>query len=80
MSFKEQELIEVYNEAPNSLLTKVVKVSVNQESITANNSDSIILASIGNGNYWLIYDADINYWLLPKAKLKIDKYRYGWPP
>jgi len=76
MSFKEQELVEIYNEAPNSLLTKVVKVSVNQESITANNSDSIILASIGNGNYWLIYDADIKYWLIPKANLRIDRYRY----
>lgn len=76
MSFKEQELVDVYNEAPNSLVSKVVKVAVIQESITANNSDSIILASIGNGNYWIIYDADINYWLLPKAKLRIDRYRY----
>ncbi|WP_009634034.1 hypothetical protein [Synechocystis sp. PCC 7509] len=76
MSFKEQELVEVYNETPNSLVSKVVKVAVNQESVTANNNDSIILASIGNGNYWVVYDADINYWLLPKAKLRIDRYRY----
>ncbi len=60
MSFKEQELVEVYNESPNSLVNKVVKVAVNQRSITANNSNSIILASIGNGNYWIIYDVDIN--------------------
>lgn len=76
MSFKEQELVKVYNESPSSLVSKVVKVAVKQESITANSSDSIILASIGNGNYWIIYDVDINYWLLPKAKLRIDQYRY----
>ena len=76
MSFKEQELVEVYNESPSSLVSKAVKVAVKQESITANNNDSIILASIGNGNYWIIYDVDINYWLLPKAKLRIDQYRY----
>lgn len=76
MSLKEQELVEVYNNAPNSLLSKVVKVSVKQESITATSNSSIILASIGNGNYWIIYDADIKYWLIPKANLKIEKYRY----
>ncbi|MBW4664533.1 MAG: hypothetical protein KME01_10090 [Chroococcus sp. CMT-3BRIN-NPC107] len=76
MSLKEQELVEVYNKAPSSLLSKVVKVSVKQESITAINNSSIILANIGNGNYWLIYDADINYWLIPKANLKIEQYRY----
>lgn len=76
MSFKEQELVEVYNKSPNSLVNKVVKVAVNQKSITTNSSDSIILASIGNGNYWIIYDGNINYWLLPKAKLRIDQYRY----
>jgi hypothetical protein len=76
MPFKEQELIAVYNEAPNSLLGKVVKVAVKPESITTNYRDSITLANIGNGNYWIIYDADINYWLLPKAKLRIDRYRY----
>lgn len=76
MSFKEQELVEVYNESPNSLVNKVLKVAVNQRSITANNSNSIILASIGNGNYWVTYDVNINYWLLPKAKLRIDQYRY----
>ena len=76
MSFKEQELVEIYNKSPSSLVSKVVKVAVKQESITANNNDSIILASIGNGNYWIIYDVDINYWLLPKAKLRIDQYRY----
>lgn len=76
MSLKEQKLFEVYNESPNSLLNKVVKVSVKQESITVINSNSIILASIGNGNYWIIYDTDIAYWLLPKAKLRIDQYRY----
>lgn len=76
MSFKEQELVENYNIAPNSLLSKVIKVSVKQETITAINTDSIVLASIGNGNYWIIYDTDINYWLLPKAKLRIDRYRY----
>lgn len=75
MSFKEQELVEIYNKSPSSLVSKVVKVAVKQESITANNSDSIILASIGNGNYWIIYDVDINYWLLPKAKLKVEQYR-----
>ncbi len=76
MSFKEQELVKIYNESPSSLVSKVLKVAVKQESITANNNDSIILASIGNGNYWIIYDVDINYWLLPKAKLRIDQYRY----
>jgi hypothetical protein len=75
MAFKEQELVEVYNKAPNSLLNKVVRVSVKQDSITAINRNSIILASIGNGNYWVIHDVDINYWLLPKAKLKIEQYR-----
>lgn len=76
MSFKEQELVEVYNESPNSLVNNIVKVAVNQKSITANNGDSIILASIGNGNYWIIYDVDNNYWLIPKAKLRIEQYRY----
>ena len=76
MSFKEQELVEVYNKSLNSLVNKVVEVTVNQRSITANNSNLIILASIGNGNYWIIYDVDINYWLLPKAKLRIDQYRH----
>ena len=76
MSFKEQELVEVYNEALSSLVSKAVKVAVKQESIIANNSDSIILASIGNGNYWIIYDVYINYWLLPKAKSRIDQDRY----
>lgn len=76
MSLKEQELVENYNTHPNSLLSLVVKVSVKQESITEINSNSVVLASIGNGNYWIIYDTDINYWLLPKAKLRIDRYRY----
>ncbi len=75
MSLQEQELVEAYNNAPNSLLSKVVKVSVKQESITAVGS-TIILASIGNGNYWIISHEDINYWLLPKARLRIDRYRY----
>ena len=76
MSFLERELVERYNIEPNSLLSKVMKVAVNQKSIAANNSDSITLASVGNGNYWLISDTEVNYWLLPKAKLRIDKYRY----
>lgn len=76
MSLNEQELVENYNTSPNSLLSLVVKVSVKQESITEINSNLIVLTNVGNGNYWIIYDADINYWLLPKAKLRIDRYRY----
>ncbi len=76
MALKEQELVENYNTHPNSLLSLAVKVSVKQESITEINSNSVVLTNVGNGNYWIIYDIDINYWLLPKANLRIDRYRY----
>lgn len=76
MSLNEQKLVENYNTHPNYLLNLVVKVSVKQESITEINSKSVVLTNIGNGNYWIIYNTDINYWLLPKAKLRIDRYRY----
>ncbi|PSB31201.1 hypothetical protein [Chlorogloea sp. CCALA 695] len=74
---QEQEIIEIYNSEPTSLLSSAVKVSVKPESIiSTNKNEPIILANIGNGNYCLIPDTDINYWLLPKANLKIDQYRY----
>jgi hypothetical protein len=74
---QEQELVEIYNNEPSSLLNSSTKVSVKPESITSiNKNEPIVLASIGNGNYCLIHDVDIHYWLLPKANLKIDRYRY----
>ncbi|MBW4664534.1 MAG: hypothetical protein KME01_10095 [Chroococcus sp. CMT-3BRIN-NPC107] len=74
---QEQEVIEIYNSEPNSLLSGAVKVSVKPESIiNINSNQPIILASIGNGNYCLVHELDISYWLLPKANLKIDQYRY----
>ncbi len=63
MSFKEQELVEFYNKAPNSLLSKVIKVSIKEEIIRTINSNLIILANIGNGNYWVVNDADVNYYV-----------------
>lgn len=75
--FQEQEVVEIYNSEPSSLLSGAVKVSVKPESmINTNSNEPIILASIGNGNYCLVHDADISYWLLPKVNLKIDQYRY----
>ncbi len=74
---QEQELIDIYNSEPSSLLSSAIKVSVKPESMTSiNKNEPIILASIGNGNYCLVHDTDIIYWLLPKANLKIDRYRY----
>lgn len=74
---KEQELIELYNSEPSSLLSNAVKVSVKSENlISINKNEPIVLASIGNGNYCLVHDTDTSYWLLPKANLKIDQYRY----
>ncbi len=75
--FQEQEVVEIYNSEPSSLLSSAVKVSVKPESmINTNSNEPITLASIGNGNYCLVHDVDISYWLLPKANLKIDQYRY----
>ncbi len=74
---QKQELVEIYNSEPSSLLGSAIKVSVKPESITSmNKNEPLVLASIGNGNYCLVYDTDISYWLLPKANLKIDRYRY----
>jgi hypothetical protein len=74
---QEQEVVEIYNSEPSSLLSNAVKVSVKPESIISiNKNNPILLASIGNGNYCLVHDTDISYWLLPKVNLKIDQYRY----
>ena len=74
---QEAELIKIFNSEPSSLLNNALKVSVKPESITRiNDSEPIILASIGNGNYCLVHNADVSYWLLPKANLRIDQYRY----
>lgn len=74
---EEKEVVEIYNSEPSSILSSAVKVSVKPESIASvNKHEPIVLASIGNGNYCLVHDTDINYWLLPKANLKIDQYRY----
>ncbi|WP_009634035.1 hypothetical protein [Synechocystis sp. PCC 7509] len=74
---QEQEVVEIYNSEPSLLLSNAVKVSVKPESIISiNKNNPILLASIGNGNYCLVHDTDISYWLLPKANLKIDQYRY----
>ncbi len=74
---EEKEVVEIYNSEPSSILSSAVKVSVKPESISSvNKNEPLVLASIGNGNYCLVHDSDINYWLLPKANLKIDQYRY----
>ncbi len=74
---QEQEIVEIYNSEPSSILSSAVKVSVKSESIASvNKNEPIILANIGNGNYCLVHDTNINYWLLPKANLKVDRYRY----
>lgn len=74
---QEEELIRIYNSEPSSLLSSSLKVSVKPESTTRiNDIEPIILASIGNGNYCLVHNADVSYWLLPKANLRIDRYRY----
>lgn len=74
---EEKEVVEIYNSEPSSILSSAVKVSVKPESIASvNKNEPIVLASIGNGNYCLIHNTDISYWLLPKANLKIDQYRY----
>lgn len=74
------ELVNTYNANPKLLEQKAVKVSESTDSINRRHSDSsqkIVLEQANNPNYWVIHDdVGINYWLLPKSKLKIDQYRY----
>lgn len=77
LSLTETEIVEIYNSDATSLLSNLIKVSVKQEStIRTNENEPILLASIGNGNYCILHNKDITYWLLPKPNLKIDRYRY----
>lgn len=73
----ESDIVEIYNNDAASLLINLIKVSVKPESIAnIHKNEPILLTSIGNGNYCILHNKDINYWLLPKPKLKIDRYRY----
>lgn len=76
LPFTEAEIAEIYNNDASLLLSSPIRVSVKQESIASNENKSILLASIGNGNYCILHNKDITYWLLPKPNLKIDRYRY----
>lgn len=73
-------LVNTYNTNPKLLEQKAIKVSEPTDSINRRHTDSsqkIILEKANNSNYWVIQDdAGIDYWLLPKSKLKIDQYRY----
>lgn len=74
------ELVNTYNTNPKLLEQKAIKVSEPTDSINRRHTDSsqkIILEKANNSNYWVIQDdVGIDYWLLPKSKLKIDQYRY----
>ncbi len=74
------ELVNTYNTNPKLLEQKAIKVSEPTDSINRRHTDSsqkIILEKANNSNYWVIHDdVGIDYWLLPKSKLKIDQYRY----
>ncbi len=39
-------------------------------------SQKVVLEKVNNSNYWVIHDAGIDCWLLPKSKLIIDQFRY----
>jgi hypothetical protein len=70
------ELIQIYNHLPNLLARKAIKVSLTEDSLITQNNQLIFLENARNGNYWVIGTEDSNYWLLPKANLKIDSFKY----
>lgn len=76
LNFSESELVQIYNNAPKSLLRKIIKVSVTEDSLIKKNQGQIVLENAQNGNYWVIPTEDSNYWLFPKNQLKINIYRY----
>lgn len=74
VNFSEEELIDIYNTAPNLLLKQAIRVSISQENISSTVKDNILLMESYNGNYYIIGREDQTYWLLPKNKIKINPY------
>ncbi len=74
------ELVNIYNNTPRLLEQKAIKVSEAQDSINRRHTDSsqkIVLEKANNCNYWVVHDnAGLDWWLLPKRKLRIEQFRY----
>ncbi len=74
------ELVNTYNTNPKQLEQRAIRVSEPTDSINRRHTDSsqkIVLEKANNSNYWVIHDdVGVDFWLLPKSNLKIDRYRY----
>ncbi|MBO3459229.1 hypothetical protein G7B40_027500 [Aetokthonos hydrillicola Thurmond2011] len=76
VSLSEEDLLEIYNNAPKPLSKNVTKVSIKEESLRNLHQEPIYLIELRNGNYWLILTEDGSYLLLPKSNLKINSFEY----
>ncbi|MEG3845356.1 coiled-coil domain-containing protein [Microcoleus sp. herbarium13] len=75
VDLSESELIEAYNNTPNLLSKKALKVSIIQDNVSSIfNKDNILLSEARNGNYLVIGAKDETYWLLPKENLRINPF------
>lgn len=81
-----QEVLELYNEAPDTLKVSANSASLSKRSIRmiAENSDrktNLVLETRSNGRYWIVFDLseDSNLedaWLVPSPNFRITPYDY----
>ncbi|MEA5572378.1 hypothetical protein [Calothrix sp. UHCC 0171] len=75
LSLEIEDLVEIYNYAPQVLLKNATKVSLTEDSLKKLSHNLVTLTAAKNGNYWLIEAQENNYWLFPKENIKIDAFK-----
>ncbi|MEA5572377.1 WD40 repeat domain-containing protein [Calothrix sp. UHCC 0171] len=79
INLSETEILELYNNNSQALADYAAKVAVADESLRNKyNNIAIILEKTKSqsASYWILTTEDDKYWLLPKAKLRINSYNY----
>ncbi|HEY9825846.1 MAG TPA: hypothetical protein V6D19_10385 [Stenomitos sp.] len=73
-------IIRNYNTNPSTIESNAQGVSETEDSIYQRRRDSTItqvtFKNVSNYSYWVIADADGNYWLMPKTDLKLNPMNF----
>lgn len=70
------DLVELYHSAPRILSHKATQVLVREDTVSTLSDESIVIAEVGDGDYWLVATEDDIYWLFPQANLQVNPYLY----
>lgn len=73
-------IVQNYNANPSAIASSAEGVSETEESIYRRRRDSSItqvnLQKVSNYSYWIVVDAENNYWLVPKPDLKLNPMNF----